>query len=109
MIKLMIKETRPNIDINFFQYDQDINQYIQNNFINTGKLVFKNEVISYDQLTKITVLDFLNDSANSSFFNDKILSFQFNVKKDYNQYYNIDYVHTYQTGLIPLVIGSNVR
>jgi len=45
MTKLMIKETRPNTDINFFQYDQDINQYIQNNYINTGNLVFNNEVI----------------------------------------------------------------
>ena len=109
MSQLLIKETRPNVDINFFHYDQEINQYIQDNFVNTGKLISKKEMLSADTLIRFTTLNFVNESANDLFFNDAVLSFQFAAKEDYNKYYNIDYVHTHQTGLIPLVISPNIR
>lgn len=93
MIKLQIISVRP-IDKNtisqFFDTDFGIKEYIEEHYINTGKIVSINKDVSKDYSKETITLIFKSSKSYDDYVHDDILDYQENIMRNrYNDYHGI--------------------
>jgi hypothetical protein len=74
MFKVTITMTRPTVDTNFTDgFPEAIKEYIQDEFIETGKLISKDVDFSDDKLTKTITRIFKSEEDFNSWVNDSTI------------------------------------
>jgi hypothetical protein len=87
--KLTIKSIRPLDYTEFWVPDQGVIEYIDKNFIQTGKLLKQDEEISDDKLTQNLNFYFDSKASFDQFVWDEVLSFQRRVRLRYCIFHKI--------------------
>jgi hypothetical protein len=86
MYKVTISSIRPDTRIEFFRYDDDMYDYIDETYLQTNKLVGKKVLITKDRTTEVIELMFENKQAWLDYMKDPIIVYQEPIKVRYNSY-----------------------
>ena len=86
MYKVTISSIRPDTNIEFFRYDDDMYDYIDEAYLQTNKLVGKKVLITKDRTTEVIELMFENKQAWLDYMKDPIIVYQEPIKVRYNGY-----------------------
>ena len=86
MYKVTITSVRPNIDKEFFRYDADMYDYIDELYLQTNKLIAKKVLVSKDRTTETIEMMFENKQAWFDYMKDPIILYQEPIKVRYNGY-----------------------
>lgn len=99
MIIKTVRTTRPNTEVNFYEFSLDFISYRLENYINTKKLKIENS-LSEDGLTKISTFIFLDQATQNQYDKDSIISKEVKNRNIYNRSQeittNVKTVSTYQ-------------
>lgn len=93
MYKVTIKSVRPNTDDVFYAYDEDLEDYISEKYIATGKLISKERILSENLLQEDCILSFASKEDYQAFKQDKIIAYQERIKMRYNLWHKIACSH----------------
>lgn len=89
MYKVTVKSVRPNIQDNFFRYDDDMYDYIDETYFQTGKILLRETTVSED-LSIETCTTIFNTKADwLEYFKDPVIAYQEPIKVRYNIYHKI--------------------
>jgi hypothetical protein len=86
MYKVTIKSIRPDTTKEFFRYDDDMYDYIDEAYLQTNKLLGKKVSITKDRTTETIELMFENKQAWLEYMKDPIIVYQEPIKVRYNGY-----------------------
>jgi len=89
MYKVTISSVRPDTTKEFFRYDSDLYEYIDEVYLQTSKLVGKKVLITKDRTTEIIELMFENKQTWIEYMKDPIIVYQEPFKVRYNGYNKI--------------------
>jgi len=89
MYKVTISSIRPDTRIEFFRYDDDMYDYIDEAYLQTNKLVGKKVSITKDRTTEVIELMFENKQTWIEYMKDAIIVYQEPIKVRYNGYNKI--------------------
>jgi hypothetical protein len=89
MYKVTISSIRPDTRIEFFRYDDDMYDYIDETYLQTNKLVGKKVSITKDRTTEVIELMFENKQTWIEYMKDPIIVYQEPIKVRYNGYNKI--------------------
>lgn len=84
MIIKTVRTTRPNTEVNFYEFSLDFVSYRLENYINTKKLKIENS-LSEDGLTKISTFIFLDQATQNQYDKDPIISKELKNRNIYNR------------------------
>ena len=84
-----IRETRPSVEVDFFQWDSNTSFYITEMYINTEKLVSKTISYSDDRLIKTIILEFKSVDDAIEFGKDLVLNHARSQKVKYEAEHGI--------------------
>lgn len=90
MPKLIITQTRPSTDVDFFVWNDDVQDHIFINYVHTNKLIADiDNVYNYNELTKTTTFQFDTMASLEEFRNDISMSSARAQKAEYDAMYGI--------------------
>jgi hypothetical protein len=89
MYKVTISSIRPDTRIEFFRYDDDMYDYIDETYLQTNKLVGKKVSITKDRTIEVIELMFENKQTWIEYMKDPIIVYQEPIKVRYNGYNKI--------------------
>lgn len=89
MHKVTITSVRPDRITNFFRYDSDMYDYIDEEFVQPGRLFVMKVSLSDDKMTEYCEMMFESKQEFHSFIKDPVIAYQEPIKVRYNQYYKI--------------------
>lgn len=89
MHKVTITSVRPDRITNFFRYDSDMYDYIDEEFVQPGRLFVMKVSLSDDKMTEYCEMMFESKQEFYSFIKDPVIAYQEPIKVRYNQYYKI--------------------
>lgn len=89
MYKVNITSVRPDNNIEFFRYDSDMYDYIEEKYVQTGDLVSLKISLSEDKFTEDCEMIFDSKQTFHEYIKDPILTYQEPIKVRYNQYNRI--------------------
>lgn len=89
MYKVIITSVKVNPNVEFWQSDSDIEDYIKETYIDTGKIISAETIYSDNGLEKICSINFLDKQAWTDFIKDPVMQYQEKIKLRYNNYYRI--------------------
>ena len=89
MYKVTITSIKIDPVVEFWESDEDIEDYIKEKYIDTGKIL--SAVTNYfdDDMKKICEIDFLDKQSWNDFIKDPIIQYQEKIKLRYNNYHRI--------------------
>jgi hypothetical protein len=89
LYKIVITSTKRDLDTEFWESDSDIEDYIFEKYISTGKLISADTDCSDNGLTKICEIVFKDKESYNDFQKDPVIVYQEKIKIRYNNYYRI--------------------
>jgi hypothetical protein len=89
MYKVNITSIRPDNNIEFFRYDSDMYDYIEEQYINTGDLMSLSITVSEDKSIENCEMLFDSKQVFQEYLKDPIIAYQEPIKVRYNQYNRI--------------------
>ena len=89
MYKVIITSVRPTTNVDFFRYDSDMYDYIDETYIQPGRLYVMKVSLSNDRLTEYCEMMFENKPAWQMFSKDPVIFYQEPIKVRYNIYHKI--------------------
>ena len=89
MYKVNITSIRPHNNIEFFRYDADMYDYIEEQYINTGDLMSLSITISEDKSIENCEMLFDSNQVFQEYIKDPVIAYQEPIKVRYNQYNKI--------------------
>lgn len=89
MYKVTIQSVRPDIKKEFFRYDDDMYDYIDEIYVQSGKMLMKKVSVSLDRTTETCDMMFENKDAFYEYLKDPVIKYQEPIKVRYNSYYNV--------------------
>lgn len=89
MFKVTISSVRPDIHREFFRYDSDMYDYIEEEFIQPGKLLMMKTSVSEDKTTETCEMMFETKQDWLDYIKDPAIKYQEPIKVRYNAYYKI--------------------
>jgi len=89
MYKVNITSVRPDNNIEFFRYDSDMYDYIEEKYVQTGDLVSLKITLSEDKFTEDCEMIFDSKQIFREYIKDPILTYQEPIKVRYNQHNRI--------------------
>lgn len=89
MFKVIITSVRPNIDNDFFRYDSDLYDYIEEVYMQDGKLLGRDVSVSDDLTTETCLLMFDCKESWVAYKTDPVIHYQNMRKVRFNMYYRI--------------------
>jgi hypothetical protein len=87
--KVIITSVKVDPNVEFWESDSDIEDYIKETYIDTGKIISADTVYSDNGLEKICSIDFLDKTDWTNFTKDPVIQYQEKIKLRYNNYYRI--------------------
>lgn len=89
MFKVTVSSLRPNIHQEFFRYDSDMYDYIEEEFLQSGKLLMMKVSVSDDKTTETCEMMFEDKQAWLDYMKDPVIKYQEPIKVRYNSYYKV--------------------
>lgn len=89
MYKVTIVSERKTTDVRFFVMDEDMIDYINETFVETGKIVGKKLELSEDGLTQTETIMFDSEESFIAFMSDEILKYNRKRLRRFNDYHRI--------------------
>ena len=89
MFKVKYTSIRPDNNLEFFRYDSDMYDYIEEQYVQTGDLISLQIKLSKDKSTEVCEMMFDSKQVFQEYNKDPIIAFQEPIKIRYNQYYRI--------------------
>lgn len=89
MYKVIITSIKKDFETEFWESDSDLEDYIFETYISSGKMISANTCVSEDGLTKICEIEFLDRNCYQEFLKDPVMLYQEKIKLRYNNYYRI--------------------
>ena len=89
MHKVTITSVRPNRNIDFFRYDADMYDYIDEEYVQPGRLFVMKVSLSDDRTAEYCEMMFESREAFQTYIKDAVIAYQEPIKVRYNQYYKI--------------------
>jgi hypothetical protein len=89
MFKVVITSIRPNINNEFFRYDSDLYDYIDEAYIQDGRLFGRKVSVSDDLTTETCIMVFDKKESWIAYKTDPIIHYQDMRKVRFNMYYKI--------------------
>jgi hypothetical protein len=89
MYKVVFESVRPDITKEFFRYDDDMYDYIDEVYFQTGKLLLKKVSVTADRTTEICEMMFENKDSFMEYMKDPVIAYQEPIKVRYNSYYKV--------------------
>lgn len=89
MYKVVITSVKKSSEIEFWESDEDMEDYIQETYLKTQKIIKAETTINKDGCEKTCVILFKNQKTYLEFINDDVILFEDKNKKRYNNYYRI--------------------
>jgi hypothetical protein len=89
MYKVVTTSVRLNKDIEFFRYDADMYDYIEEEHVDPGHLIALQVSLSDDRMTEYCEMMFENKEAFQHYIKDPVIAYQEPIKVRYNQYNKI--------------------
>jgi len=89
MYKVVITSVRTARNIDFFRYDSDMYDYIDEEYVQTGRLVVMKVSLSDDRLNEYCEMMFENKQEWQAFSKDPVIFYQEPIKVRYNIYHKI--------------------
>lgn len=83
MIKHTLITTRPNLEVSWYPISEEFNLFREENFILTGKIISREDVLSDDQLIRTITTNFRDLESYTEFINDIRA---INMQQDRNAY-----------------------
>jgi hypothetical protein len=84
MIRRTKTWTRPNTSVKFHKSDSEFSAYIKETYIDTGKRLSKDKILSEDKLTLTLVTTWVDQAAHDEFVNDARVHADVVSRKSYN-------------------------
>jgi len=84
-----ITSVRPNLKVDFFKYDEDIEDYIRSEFLDKNKMISRNISLSVDGLEERCVMMFNRAEDYHAFIQDEIIAYQEKIKRRFNMWFRI--------------------
>jgi hypothetical protein len=89
MHKVVVTSVRTDSNIEFFKYDSDMYDYIDEEYVQPGRLFVMKVSLSNDRLTEYCEMMFENKQAWQAFSKDPVIYYQEPIKVRYNIYHKI--------------------
>jgi hypothetical protein len=89
MFKVTITSIKIDSTVEFWESDSDIEDYIKEFYIDTGKILSAETIDINEGLTKVCIISFLNKKIWNEFLKDPVMQYQEKIKLRYNNYYRI--------------------
>jgi hypothetical protein len=89
MYKVTITSIRPDISKEFFRYDADMYDYIDEIYLQTNKLIANKVSVSKDRTTETIELMFENKQSWVDYMKDPVIAYQEPFKVRYNGYHKV--------------------
>lgn len=89
LYKVVITSVKKDNDVEFWESDSDMEDYIFETYFHTGKILEANTDISDTQLEKVCTIMFKDLKSYLEFSQDDVIIFEDKHKKRYNNYYRI--------------------
>jgi hypothetical protein len=90
MIKVTYTSIKTNADSLFFAYDDDLQDLVKNEFIDTGKIIDVFSSLSDDELIRKENLVFNTENDFENFKNHEVIMYAEKVRLLYNIHHRID-------------------
>lgn len=87
--KTIRTNTRPNIYVPFFLFNEEIRRYTDEKYNQTGKRISFNTVISEDELQQISTSVWLDQATFKEFIDDPVIARHGALVDDYNKAFDI--------------------
>ena len=89
MFKVIVKSVRPNIKDEFFRYDDDMYDYINEVYSETGKILLRETEVSEDSSIETCTTIFESKADWLEYVKDPVITYQEPIKVRYNIYHKI--------------------
>lgn len=89
MYKVTVTSVRPNVKDNFFRYDVDMYDYIDETYFQTGKILLRETTVSEDLSTETCTTIFESKQDWMQYHKDPVIAYQEPIKVRYNIYHKI--------------------
>jgi hypothetical protein len=89
MLRVVVTSIRPDIQSGFFRYDHDIYNWIDEKYIQPGKLINQKITVSDDLTTETHEMIFESKDAWVEYCEDPILKYHKKIKARYNLFHRI--------------------
>jgi hypothetical protein len=91
MFKAVSRSVRPTLTKEFWVWDEDMNDYVNEEYVQSGKLLeVSTELLDNDKEQQV-VYTFSNKESCNEYFQDPVIKFQEKIKLKYNLYHEIAY------------------
>jgi hypothetical protein len=87
--KTIRTHTRPNIYVPFFLFNEEIRNYTDQTYNQTGKRVSVNTTLSEDELQQVTTSVWIDEAAFNEFLADPVIIRHTDLVQDYNKSFEI--------------------
>jgi hypothetical protein len=87
--KTIRTNTRPNIYVPFFLFNEEIRKYIDEKYNQTGKRISFNTTISEDELQQINTSVWVDQATFKEFLEDPVICGNGDLVKEYNKAFDI--------------------
>jgi hypothetical protein len=85
IIKVVVNEIRPNVEVPFYTMTPAEREYKNENFVQTGKILFSKNELSEDKLRKQTTQIYFNAVSRQEYQQDPVMT-DFRIRKEeYNE------------------------
>jgi hypothetical protein len=81
--------TRPNVYVPFFIFNEEIRNYTDQTYNQTGKRISVNTTVSENELQQITTSVWADESAFNEFLADPVIIRHTDLVRDYNKSFEI--------------------
>lgn len=89
MYKVTVKSVKPNRQDEFFRYDDDMYDYIDETYIQTGKILLRETTVSEYSTVETCTTIFNSKEDWLDYCKDPIIKYQEPIKVRYNIYHKI--------------------
>jgi len=89
LYKVVITSVKKDLETEFWESDEDMEDYIFETYFQTGKIIEACTVTSENNLEKTCTITFKDRDSYIEFSTDEIVVFEDRHKKRYNNYYRI--------------------
>ena len=89
MFKVIIQSIRPQLEVEFWRYDPDLYDYIEETFVHTGRMLYYKVTKEEDDFTELCEMMFDSRQEFQEFMKDPVIAYQEPIRTRFNQFYKI--------------------